>query len=639
MGRIREQSTLSQAYVHKLVSVSSPVSGNSAGGLIGQIYLGGTAQANINNVYSQANVSGASCVGGLIGNIYFMVASSSVSISNAYVSAFVFDAHRNSGMTGNLVGTTFGVSPSVYSFTQVYYDNQTFNSTLPWIGTSASVTPTSGTPQGIGCFPLFCVVSQNFSHSLWEGISLRIEYNFVAQGCLCPGGCNLCSDSPTTLFPTSFAATTLFPSTSTPTTNQPTTNFPTSSSATTNMATTFSSTTNQPTTNTPSTSEATTNQATIFFPSTNLPTSNIPTFNIPTSNIPTSNIPTTNQPATSQLTTSSMNTFILSTNQPPNTDTTQQTSLTPTLLSSTLTLESTLHNPSSPFPSAVLESTLNPTKITSPPLSTPVLSTLSPTVCPYHVPNCQNCPQQAPVFDLTQVNVSCTLFLNEWTWTFIPKNGTLINTGEIVLSGNTTTLIEGDLNNANLNISSESTVFIQGNFTQGSGNQIVFTFSPFQNNKSSPLNVGGCVSINGNISLNLETQPQQGTTNLQVISYNCSQQVNISSSQIQVTPNYNGSSCDTINSQTINQQGNLGVSLTTIVGNKCSGGKNLGLIIGLAVGIPCIFLIIGGAVAFRKWQERKELSDRVERMGTEMKHFQENPKFEDKGIQWTSNQK
>ena len=80
---------------------------------------------------------------------------------------------------------------------------------------------------------------------------------------------------------------------------------------------------------------------------------------------------------------------------------------------------------------------------------------------------------------------------------------------------------------------------------------------------------------------NLDTQPQQGATNLQFISYNCS----ISSSQIQVIPNYNGSNCDTINSQTINQPNSLAVSLTSTIGNKCNGGNNLGVIIGLSVGI------------------------------------------------------
>ena len=239
--------------------------------------------------------------------------------------------------------------------------------------------------------------------------------------------------------------------------------------------------------------------------------------------------------------------------------------------------------PPSQFPSSFPPS---PSITTSSLAQTTIATTFTPFTCLYQVVNCQNCPLNAPLFDLTKGNLSCTFFVGVWSWTFTPNNGTFINTGEIVVSGNTTTFVEGNLeNNAKLNVSSGSTVVITGNFTQTSGGQIVFTFNP-QQNKSSPLNVGGCVSINGNISLNLQTQPQQGTTNFQVISYNCSQQVNISSSQIQVIPNYNGSSCDTINSQTINQPNSLGVSLTSTIGNKCNGGNNLGLIIGLVVGIP-----------------------------------------------------
>ena len=180
--------------------------------------------------------------------------------------------------------------------------------------------------------------------------------------------------------------------------------------------------------------------------------------------------------------------------------------------------------------------------------------------------------------------------------------GNLNNGKNFTVSSNSSALILGSFeNNANLNISSGSVAVVSGNFTQSPQGQIVFTFNPSSqqnNNKSVQLNVGGCVSINGNISLNLETQPQQGTTNFQVISYNCSQQVNISSSQIQVVPNYNGSSCDTINSQAINQPGSLGISLTSTLGNKCNGGngKNLGLVIGLAVGIPVGMAVVLGAV-------------------------------------------
>ena len=246
---------------------------------------------------------------------------------------------------------------------------------------------------------------------------------------------------------------------------------------------------------------------------------------------------------------------------------------------------------------------------------------------------------------MTQGNVSCVFSQNEWRWTFTPNNGTLTNTGEIVVIGNTTTLIQGNFeNNANFNISGNSTVFISGNLTQTPQGEIVFTFNPQQNNnKSSPLNVGGCVSINGNISLNLETQPQQGTTNLQVISYNCSQQVNISSSQIQVNANYNGSSCDTINSQSINQPNSLGISLTSTLGNKCNGGKNLGLIIGLAVGIPCgvilVTLIVFAIANHQKKNKMKKLTQVFkERERVQHNNFENNQTFKGDPTKWIENQ-
>ena len=73
-------------------------------------------------------------------------------------------------------------------------------------------------------------------------------------------------------------------------------------------------------------------------------------------------------------------------------------------------------------------------------------STSPPLACFYQVPNCLHCTQNAPLFDLTQGNVSCVFSSqqNEWMWTFTPNTGTLTNVGEIVLSGNTTTFVEGE---------------------------------------------------------------------------------------------------------------------------------------------------------------------------------------------------
>ena len=116
----------------------------------------------------------------------------------------------------------------------------------------------------------------------------------------------------------------------------------------------------------------------------------------------------------------------------------------------------------------------------------------------------------------------------------------------------------------------------------------------------------------------------------------------ISSSQIQVNPNYNGSSCDTINSQTINQPNLLAVSLTNTIGNKCNGASNLGLIIGLSVVIPCAMVIIlGTSLAAHHYSRKKEFNQKMENLGIEMKtgkqEWQENKKGENQGTVWTNN--
>ena len=372
---------------------------------------------------------------------------------------------------------------------------------------------------------------------------------------------------------------------------------------------------------------------TSYSPTTNHPTFYSPTNPLPTTQIPTTQILTTHFPSTQIPTTQILTTQIPS------------TQILTTKFSATFT--PTSHFPSTTVSTSFAPSTPTPTSSSTPPCTNASTTNLPPTstplLCFYTVPNCSFCTQNAPLFDLTQGNVSCILSSGEWRWTFTPNSGALVNTGEIVVNGNTTTLIEGNFeNNANLNISSGSSVVVAGNLTQASGGQIVFTFNPQQNNKSSPLNVGGCVSINGNISLNLETQPQQGTTNFQVISYNCSQRVNISSSQIGVIPNYNGSSCDTINSQAINQPNSLGVSLISTLGNKCNGGKNLGLVIGISVGIPCgMVLALGLSLAAYQYSRKKEFNQKMDNLGVEMKQgnqeWKENKKAVNQGTVWTEN--
>ena len=312
--------------------------------------------------------------------------------------------------------------------------------------------------------------------------------------------------------------------------------------------------------------------------------------------------------------------------------TTIKTTLTPT--SQETSLLPTTSPPSMSFPStpATIQASLAPTLFqdtSHSPSITPssfVPSTSAPFLCFYQVANCNLCPQNAALFDLTEGNVSCVFSQQQqdWMWKFTPYNGTITNNAEIVLSGNTTTFVEGSFsNNANLNFSSGSSFFVSGNFTQSTTGQIMFTFNPKQNNNnSSPLNVGGCVSINGNINLNLQTQPQQGTTNFQVISYNCTQQVNISSSQIQVIPNYNGSSCDTINSEASNSPGIIGVSLSSTLGNKCGGRISMALLLGLAIGIPCgVILIVGLSIGASIYNRKKTYAKKMRNLSNEMKAF------------------
>ena len=367
--------------------------------------------------------------------------------------------------------------------------------------------------------------------------------------------------------------------------------------------------------------------------------------------LPSTQTPSTLSPSTFTPTTQT------ATSLTPTTQT--ATSLTPSSLAPSTQIPTT-RSSTTQFPSSILSSTQVPTTRSSTTQSPP---SLAPTQIPciYQVLNCQNCPKNAPLFDLTQGNVSCIFFQNEWRWTFTPNNGTLTNT---IVFENTTVIIQGnEINNGNLSVSLNSVVFIQGNITnngnasfsensltviqgvfiQNSGGETTFTYNPSSSNSSkasAPLVVGGCVSINGNISLNLQTQPQQGTTNLQIISYNCSQQVNISSSQIQVIPNYNGSSCDTINSQAINQPDSLGVSLTSTLGNKCNGGngKNLGVIIGLSVGIPCgLTLTTFIIISILRRKQGKQISKVKAEIDEKNKKFHQNQKFKGK-TQWTENQ-
>ena len=183
-----------------------------------------------------------------------------------------------------------------------------------------------------------------------------------------------------------------------------------------------------------------------------------------------------------------------------------------------------------------------------------------------------------------------------------------------------------------------STTFIQGNFTQTSNGNLVVVISSSNNNKSSSLNVQGCVQINGTVSLNLQTQPQQGNSTFQIISYSCSQIANVSNSQIQINPNYKNSNCDSINSQTINNPDSISVTISSQLGNKC-GGTSKGLIIGLAVGIPCgVILILSLAIGISQYKRKQKFDNQINKMGNQMheinKGWQQNKSVPQTGTKW-----
>ena len=512
MGSVTASLTLTQCGVENGVTFSGATgaNANSNGCLIGNVENVPTVQVIMNEVFCTSSVQvecTSSQCGGMIGTI-----SSSVSINNSYTEATVVTV--SGGYAGGIAGSLMLLATS----------------TVKVCNSFVSSNISSQPPQG------FLVGSYNVMGML---IITNVLYNnqnaalpAVGSGAMQAKETNVMALNCSQLF--SYIATNFESSIwGGNSTKSPNSGFVYNGCncgiGCSTLNPTFFSTTQMSSTKIPATQLPTSP-----FPSTISQTSLTPTRNTPSATISLTKIPSTSFPP--------------STNS-PSTNSPSQSSIFP----------------STNFPSSSLLS------------STHTQSTVSQTVhqtflCAYQVSNCHNCTQNAPLFDLTQGNVSCVFSSqqNEWIWTFTPNTGTLTNVGEIVLSGNTTIFVEGNLkNNASLNISSGSNFIVSGNFTQNSGGQIVFTFNPQQNNnKSSPLNVGGCISINGNITLNLQTQTQQGTTNFQLISYNCSQQVNISSSQIQVTPNYNGSSCDTINSQTINQPGTLGISMTSTLGTN-----------------------------------------------------------------------
>eukprot|EP01091_Cochliopodium_minus_P004626 TRINITY_DN1451_c1_g1_i6.p1 TRINITY_DN1451_c1_g1~~TRINITY_DN1451_c1_g1_i6.p1 ORF type:complete len:930 (-),score=162.17 TRINITY_DN1451_c1_g1_i6:271-3060(-) len=250
----------------------------------------------------------------------------------------------------------------------------------------------------------------------------------------------------------------------------------------------------------------------------------------------------------------------------PSTNTPIISSAPPSSVPSTHFVPSTL-TPSTTISSSLFPSTLTPSTST-PSTNTP--STIIPTSikCTYNVPNCNFCENgYVIVVDASLFNISCQLLEGRYSYIFASKNSTTIN-------------VETSL------VVSNSTTFFVGNLSQTTDSNIIFTVN-VNENKSGKLNVTGCVSINGTITLVLDAKPQQNST-YQIISYTCQQPVKLNDNQIEIIKNYKNSKCDKYNSNPSSTISTLSVSLSSADG--C--GKNLGLIIGLSVGIPIALISI-----------------------------------------------
>ena len=233
---------------------------------------------------------------------------------------------------------------------------------------------------------------------------------------------------------------------------------------------------------------------------------------------------------------------------PPST--TPPSTTSPSTTSPSTTFPSTTF-PSTTSPVTTISSTLSPPTTTSttniPSTFTP--STLSPFNCLYSVLNCQNCGNKGIVVDQSLFNIKCVSIGNEWSYSFENKSSSTVEFNNLIT-----------LNRTNL--------VIEGNFNQSKDSTIVVVLDQDRN---SSIYSSGCVSLDGNIILVIENQPPNGTEVYQLFSYNCSQTLSVSDSQITLSTNYKDSKCDNIVSSLNNNPNSLSVSVSSTLRSNCKG--------------------------------------------------------------------
>ena len=284
------------------------------------------------------------------------------------------------------------------------------------------------------------------------------------------------------------------------------------------------------------------------FPSTLIPSTPVPSTDIPSTQTPSTDIPSTEIPSTQISSTQIPSTEVPST-QISSTQITSTNSLS-TQISSTFILSTFQNTPS----------TLLPT------------SSTTQSNCVYQVPNCQNCDQSINKLEIFNLNVSCVLIGNSWSWVFQSNSS-----NQILITSNLTI-------NAQISINSDLIV--------GSNASISIVVS------NSSITVNGCVSIEGDLNVLIDFKLDQ-QQEFELIKYNCSQTADLPK-EINVIYQKNQNNC--LKSKTK-------VTQNTISATIDSCGKNVALIIGLSIGLPvAIILITVLGLIIARWKLKKEIS-------------------------------
>ena len=147
---------------------------------------------------------------------------------------------------------------------------------------------------------------------------------------------------------------------------------------------------------------------------------------------------------------------------------------------------------------------------------------------------------------------------------------------------------------------------------------IIFNISDFKNVPF--LNITGDLKIDGNIELSVETRPTQNDFSVLLFQYASQNDslTDLKNSQIKLNKNYEDGKCDQIKHSVNDLPNLLFVQLKTNFG-YCK--KLLGIILGLALGIPCLLVLIVVIVLILM---RKKLSNNAKKFKKENVEMQTN---------------